>query len=92
MVSRLLRVVFSENLMSDLGRTYLLEIGCNSRWWARCRRICNKHGLKDLVNLICLRHVSLNGLDRLGMNVNEKKTWRKLVDEEKTCRLVVEPG
>ena len=41
-------------------------------WWAWCRHICNKHDLKDLVNLICLGHVSVNGLDRLGMNINEK--------------------
>ena len=24
----------------------LLEIGCNSRWWAQCRHICNKHDNK----------------------------------------------
>ena len=72
MVSWLLRVVFGEYLMSDMGRACLLEIGCNSRWCAQCRHICNKHDLKDLVNLICLEHVSVNELDRLGMNVNEK--------------------
>ena len=72
MVSWLLRVVFGEHLMSDLGRACLFEIECKSRWWARCRHICNKHDLKDLVNLICLGHVSVHGLDRLGMNVNEK--------------------
>ena len=32
MVSWLLRLVFREHLMSDLGRACLLEIGCNSRW------------------------------------------------------------
>ena len=35
---------------------------------------CNKHDLKDLVKLICLGHVSVHGLDRPGMNVNEKKS------------------
>ena len=47
--SWLLRIVFSDNQMSDLGRACLLEIGCKSRWWARSRHICNKFGLKDLV-------------------------------------------
>ena len=42
-VSWLLRVVFGEHLMSDLGRACLLEIGCNARWWAWCRHIWNKH-------------------------------------------------
>ena len=32
-----LRIVFSENIMSDLGRACLLEIGCKSEWCARCR-------------------------------------------------------
>ena len=73
MVSWLLRVVFGEYLMSDLGRACLLGIVCNSRWWARYRNICIKHDLKDLVNLICFGHVSVHGLDRLGMNVNEKQ-------------------
>ena len=36
--------------MSDLGRACLLEIGCKSGWCARCRHICNKFGLNDLVN------------------------------------------
>ena len=58
--------------MADLGRACLLEIWCKSGWWARCRHICNKFGLKELVNLICLGDVSVNGVDKLGMSVNEK--------------------
>ena len=81
MVSWLLRIVFSENRMADLGRACLLEIGCKSGWWARCRHICNKFGLKELVNLICLGDVSVNGVDKLGMSVNEK-TWMKFADEK----------
>ena len=50
--------------MSELGRACLLEIGCNSRWWARGRHI--------LLCLICLRLIIVNGFDRLGMNVNGK--------------------
>ena len=51
MASWVLQIVFSDNQMSDLGRVCLLEIGCKSEWWARCRHICNKFGLKELVNL-----------------------------------------
>ena len=51
-----------------------LESECKSGWWARCRHICNKFALKDLVNLICLGDVSENGVDKLGMTVNFKKT------------------
>ena len=47
MASCLLRIVFSENQMSDLGRACLLEIGCKSGWWARCRHICNTFGLEE---------------------------------------------
>ena len=81
MVSWLLRIVFSENRMADLGRACLLEIGCKSGWWARCRHICNKFGLKELVNLICWGDVSVNGVDKLGMSVNEK-TWMKFADDK----------
>ena len=65
--------------MSDLGRACLSEIGCKSGWWAQCRHICNKFGLKDLVNLICLGDVSVNGMDKLGMSVTGKNM-------EEVCR------
>ena len=52
MVKWMLRVVFEENMVSEIGRACLVEIGCKSRWWARCRHICSKFGLKELVNLI----------------------------------------
>ena len=41
MASWLLKIVFSENQMTDLGRPGLLEIVCKSGWWARYRHICN---------------------------------------------------
>ena len=41
-----------------------------SRWWSRCRHLCSKSGLIQLVNLIWLREGSLNGMVKLGMNVN----------------------
>ena len=43
--------------------------------------IYNSFGLKELVNLICLGDVSVNGVDKLGMSVN-KKTWKKFTAEK----------
>ena len=53
-------------MVSDIGRAFLIEIGCKIRWWSRCRYICSKSGLLELVNLICLREVSVNGMVNLG--------------------------
>ena len=74
-VKWMLKVVFEENLVSDIGRACLIELGCKSRWWSRCRHICSKFFL-ELVNLIWLRHVSLNGMVKLVMNVNGE-FWKK---------------
>ena len=45
----MLRVVFEDNLMSEIVRECLIETGCKSRWWATCRHIyiyiCTKFGL-----------------------------------------------
>ena len=76
MVKWMLNVVFEENLVSDIGRACFIEIRCKSRWWSRCRHICSKFGLFELVNLIWLRKVSLNGMVKLGMNVNVE-FWKK---------------
>ena len=46
-----------------------VTIGCKSRWWARCSHLCSKFGLIELVNLIWLRHASLNGMVNLRMNI-----------------------
>ena len=82
MVKWILRVVFEENLMSEIGRACLVEIGCKSRWWARCRHICSKFGLIELVNLIWLRDASVNGTVNLRMNV-EEEVWKKNAEREK---------
>ena len=71
----MLRVVVEENLMSEIGRACLIETGCKSRWWARCRHICTK-----LVNLIILRGVSVNGMVSLGMKM-DRKGWKKYISE-----------
>ena len=76
MVKWMLKVVFEENLVSEIGRACLIELGCKSRWWSRCRHICSKFGLFELVNLIWLREVSLNGMVKLGMKLNWE-FWKK---------------
>ena len=53
-------------------------LGCKSRWWARCRHICTKFGLMELVNLILLRDVSENGIVSLGMKMY-MKVWKKYI-------------
>ena len=75
--------------MSDLVEHVSLRLGVNQDGW-HGGDICNKFGLNDLVNLICLGDVSVNGVDKLGMSVNEK-TWMKFADE-KIKWLVVESG
>ena len=68
--------------MSEIGRACLIEIGCKSR----CRHICSKSGLLELVNLICLREVSVNGMVKLVMNV-EREGWKKYI-----CERIQESG
>ena len=45
-------MVFEDNMVSEIGRACLIEIGYKSRWWSRCRHIFSKFGLLELVNLI----------------------------------------
>ena len=71
----MLKVVFEENLVSEIGRACLIELGCKSRWWSPCRHIC-RFGVFELVNLIWLREVSMNVMVKLGMNVNGE-FWKK---------------
>ena len=75
-----------ENLVSEIGRAFLIKIGCKSRWWSRCRHICSKSGLLEFVNLNCLREVSVNGMVNLGMNV-EREGWKKYI-----CERIQESG
>ena len=49
MVKWMLRVVFEENMVSKIGRACLIEIGRKSRWWSRCRHICSRFGLLELI-------------------------------------------
>ena len=70
------RLVFEENKISEIGRACLIEIGARSRWWCRMRYICNKFGLNELMNLICLGDMSVDRM--LSINLNkEMKGWKR---------------
>ena len=53
----LLRIMYEESLVSDIGRACLKEVGYKSRWWARCNHVCNKFGMWELVNLLWLKNI-----------------------------------
>lgn len=80
MVSCLLRLVFKNNIVSEIGRACLTEIGGNSRWWSRLRHLCGKYGLNDLVNLTWLGFINREGLERLNLSSSEK-FWKKEVEK-----------
>ena len=73
-------------MVSEIGRACLIKIGCKARWWSRCRHICSKSGLLELVNLICLREVSVNGMVSLEINV-EREGWKEYI-----CKRIQERG
>ena len=66
-VDWLLSIVYEESLVSDFGRTFLIEVGYKFRWWERCNHICDKFGLWDLVNLLWLKSINKEGMAILGM-------------------------
>ena len=51
MVKWMLKFVVEEKLVSEIERACLIELGYKSRWWSRCRYICSKFGLFELINL-----------------------------------------
>ena len=44
-VDWLLRIVYEESLVSDIGRECLMEVGYKSRWWEKCNHVYDKFGL-----------------------------------------------
>ena len=70
----MLRIVYEESLVSDIERACLMEVGYNSRWWARCNHVCDKLGLWELVNL--LRNIYKEGMAMLGMKY-DRNVWKK---------------
>ena len=75
-VDWMLRIVYEESMVSDIGRACLMEVGYKSRWWARCNNVCEKFGLCELVNLLWLRNINKEGIAMLGM-ICDKNVWKK---------------
>ena len=75
-VDCLLRIVYEESLISDIGRACLMEVGYKYRWWARCNHVCDKFGLWGLVNLLWLRNINEEGMAMLGMKY-DRNVWKK---------------
>ena len=68
-VHRLLRIVDEVNLVSDIGRACLMEVGYKSRWWERCNHVCDKFGLWKLI-------INKEGMAMLGMKY-DGNVWKK---------------
>ena len=75
-VDWLLRIVYEESLVSDIGRTCLMEVGYKSRWWTRCNHVCDNIGLWELVNLLWLRNINKGGMAMLRMKY-DRNVWKK---------------
>ena len=75
-VDWLLRIVYEESLVSDIGRACPMEVGYKSRWWARCNHVCNTFGLWKLVNLLWLKNINKEGMAMLGMKY-DRNVWKK---------------
>ena len=75
-VDWLLRIVYEESLVSDIGRACLMEVGYKSRWWARCNHVCDKFSLCELVNLLWLKNINKEGMAMLGMKY-DRSVWKK---------------
>ena len=91
MVKWMLKVVFEENLVSEIGRACLIELRCKSRWWSWCRHICSKSGLFESVNLIWLREVSLNGMVKIR-DESECSRIREVGKWCLRCRTILAPN
>ena len=75
-VDWLLRIVYEESLVYDIGRACLMKVGYKSRWWARCNHVFDKFGLWELVNLQWLRNINKEGMAMLAMNY-DRNVWKK---------------
>ena len=67
MVDWLLRIVYEESMVYDIGRACLREIGYKSGWWARCNHMCKMFGLGELVDLLSLQNISKEAMAMIGM-------------------------
>ena len=75
-VDWLLKIVYEESLVSDIGRACLMEVGYKSICWARCNHVCDKFGLWELVNLLWLININKEGMAMLGMKY-DRNVWKK---------------
>ena len=62
--------------VSDIGRSCMMEGGYKSRWWARCNHVCEKFGLRELVNLLWFRNINNEGIAMLGIK-SDRNMWKK---------------
>ena len=68
--------VNEESIVSDIGRACLMEIGYKSRWWARCKHVCEKFCLRKLVNCYGFGIFGKEGMAmewRNGFGMNERE-------------------
>ena len=72
------RVIFEENIMSEIGRACILEIGFKSKWWKREKFLCNKFEFNDMVNLLILRLLNVDGLQRLHLRT-DPMYWKSFI-------------
>ena len=63
--------------MSELSRACLVETGSKSRWCARCRHICSKFGIIELVYLIWQRDAGVNGMVNLRMKAPYDTAYKR---------------
>ena len=66
-VDWLLRIVYEESLVFELGRACRMEVEYKSRCWERCIFVCENFGLWELVNLLRFRNMNKEGMAMLGM-------------------------
>ena len=69
------RVIFEDGPVSKVGRATAAELGTVSKWWRRVDEIADMVGLEELMNLIALKRINVDGMYRLDMN-NCEKYWR----------------
>ena len=69
------RVIFEEGPVSRIGRASVAELGTTSKWWRRVYEIAVMVGLEDLMNIIAVKRVNRDGLERLELTTDTLR-WR----------------
>ena len=77
MVEWLLRIVYEESMVSNIGRACLMEIGYKSRWCTRWNHLSEQFGLMELVYLSCLRNIRKERMTSHGMEY-DRNIWKKI--------------